>query len=211
MNLSTSDIQFSYAGGSALRFPDIALEAGQQALLLGQSGSGKTTLLHLMAGLLRPQSGSVRLGGTDMYGMSETQLDSFRGRHIGLIFQVPHFVRALTVGENLSLAQKLAGVSEDDDLIDQMLDLVGLSAKKARKMHQLSQGEKQRVSIIRGLIHRPKLILADEPTSALDDANCEAVINLISNEAEKIGASLIVVTHDNRLTSRFSHQIRLNS
>jgi len=209
--LQTENLSFSYRGSSALNFPDINCQKGEQWLLLGQSGSGKTTLLHLLGGLLSPSSGTVKVGDTVLKKLSTAQLDKFRGKHIGIIFQKAHFIRALTVEENLQLAQKLAGVPISKTRIKELLDRLNVGHKLKSKPNKLSQGEQQRVAIARALVNQPTIILADEPTSALDDTNCEEVIQLLEEEAAAVGATLLVVTHDARLKERFKQQISLAS
>ncbi len=207
--LQTEDLRFSYTGATTLSFPNIDCQKGEHWLLLGQSGSGKTTLLHLLGGLLSPTAGSVKVGDTALEKLSTAQLDKFRGKHIGIIFQKAHFVRALTVAENLKLAQQLGGSPVDTDRIKELLNRLNVGHKLNAKTTDLSQGEQQRVAIARALVNQPTIILADEPTSALDDTNCEEVIRLLEEQAAAVGATLLVVTHDGRLKERFEKQIVL--
>ena len=146
---------------------------------------------------------------TDITSLSTDKLDSFRGQHIGMIFQVPHFMRSLNVNENLALAQSLAGKPTQQSRIDDRLKDLNLIDKKRKKTSQLSVGEQQRVAIIRAVINQPKIIFADEPTSALDDQNTEQVINLLKDQANSCDATLIVVTHDQRLKDNFTNRIEL--
>lgn len=192
-----------------MSFPDIVCETGEHCLLLGQSGTGKTTLLHLLGGLLSPSSGTIQIQDTDLSKLSSTKLDQFRGKHIGIIFQKSHFVRSLTVSENLVLAQQLAGIPVDRARIKALLEHLNVGHKLRSKPDQLSIGEQQRVAIARAIINQPDLILADEPTSALDDVNCVNVIDLLESQAKEVGATLLVVTHDGRLKERFPKQIHL--
>ena len=209
--LSTDQLTFTYPGGNTFHFPDISCQRGSHWLLLGQSGSGKTTFLHLLGGLLSPQSGAISLEGTDMGQLSGSALDKFRGKHIGIIFQRSHFVKALTVKENLALAQHLAGLSVDYGRISKLLDRLNVRHKIDRKPDRLSVGEQQRVAIARALINSPELILADEPTSALDDENCDQVLQLLEEQAEAVKATLLIVTHDGRLKEKFANQIHLQA
>lgn len=205
--LQTNQLHFSYTGAQTLTFPDFTCQKGEQWLLLGQSGSGKTTLLHLLGGLLSPTKGEVKVGDTALKSLSTAALDKFRGKHIGIIFQKAHFVRSLTVQENLILAQQLAGVSIDKNRISELLNRLNVGHKLHSKTNELSQGEQQRVAIARAIVNQPTVILADEPTSALDDENCEEVIQLLEEQAAAVGATLLVVTHDGRLKERFEKQI----
>lgn len=209
--LKITGLTYRYEKYVKLKFPDFELERGDQALILGQSGCGKTTLLHLLAGLLKPLSGDVVLGGEVTSKMSGAALDNFRGKNIGVVFQVPHFIEALTVKENILLAQKLSGNKKDVNAVVSILQDLGIEHKVDSKVKQLSQGEKQRVTIARALITNPRLILADEPTSALDDDNCTSVVNLLKEQAKKHNATLLIVTHDTRLKKKFEKSILLNS
>lgn len=208
--LETRQLQFSYDNKRTIHFPDITCARGEQWLLLGQSGSGKTTLLHLLGGLLSSQQGSIKINDKDISILRGAALDHFRGQNIGIIFQTPHFVRALTVEENLLLAQQLAGNKRDKSLVHSFLQKLNLSHKLKSRPDELSVGEAQRVNIIRALINKPSVILADEPTSALDDHNTTEVIQLLETQAKEVNATLLIVTHDGRLKNYFNNQIELN-
>ena len=209
--LQTKNLQFSYNGNAALRFPDIHCGKGEQWLLLGQSGSGKTTLLHLLGGLRTPNSGQVIVAGKDLSQLGTGQLDRFRGQHIGIIFQKSHFVKALTVQENLELAQSLAGHPPSRERIQTLLERLNIGHKLRSGVDSLSQGEQQRVAIARALVNKPAIILADEPSSALDDHNCNEVIDLLESQAREEQATLLIVTHDGRLKDRFDKKILLDT
>lgn len=208
--LITKDLSFSYqSSNEEMNFPDINCKSGEHWLLLGQSGSGKTTLLHLLGGLLRPKNGSVQIGNTEIQQLASAKLDQFRGKNIGIIFQKPHFIGALTVEKNLQIAQYLANEPQDKNRIQSLLDSLNLGHKLKSKTSELSEGEKQRVSIARALINKPEVILADEPTSALDDDNCTEVLKLLEIQAKEQNATLLIVTHDTRLKEHFENQISL--
>ena len=207
--IRVKDISFAYKGSDSLSFPDFEYAQGEHALVLGQSGCGKTTLLHLLAGLLTADKGSIDIAGSNLSNLNGGALDKFRGQNIGVIFQKPHFVKAIRVDENVMLAQKLGGGKADKAKAHSILETLGLGHKLNSKVTDLSEGEKQRVSIARALVNEPKLILADEPTSALDDTNCEAVIKLLKEVSEKSNSTLLIVTHDNRLKDQFSNKIEL--
>ena len=207
--ISTHGLAYSYDKRDVLQFPDFICEADQHRLILGQSGSGKTTLLHLLAGLMHPSRGRVLIGSQDLNQLSGSALDDFRGKNIGLVFQSPHFVRALSVIENLQLARHLSGLKPDKKRAVGLLEHLGLSDKAAKHPDSLSQGEKQRLAIARAVMNHPKVILADEPTSALDDTNCRQVISLLEEEARREGAALLIVTHDGRLREDFPNTMVL--
>ena len=205
--IETKSLKFSYDGKFVFEFPNIKLKNGENLLILGNSGIGKSTLLHNLAGILTPQSGSIKIFGNDISKFSEIEIDKFRGENIGIIFQRPHFVNSLTVKENLQLAKYLGKNLEGD--IKETLSSLKILDKIDKKPNDLSQGEKQRVSIAIAIINSPKLILADEPTSSLDDSNCNNVVNILKEQASKKNAQLIVITHDSRLKKHFKTSLKL--
>lgn len=207
--ITTKGLSFDYPEGDTFAFSDIALEEKKHLLILGPSGIGKTTLLHLLCGLLPPKSGEIYIGGTDVTALDRKALDLFRGQKIGVIFQHYHYIKSLTVEENLKLRQLFPKGEEDHVRRLALVDRLGLKNVLNHKVGQLSQGQKQRLAIGLGLIHRPKLILADEPTSNLDDENCAAVISLLKEEAELCGSNLIIITHDQRVKELFKNHIVL--
>ena len=213
--IQTSDLTFSYTTSSQLiEFPDINCDASGKRLILGDSGSGKTTLLHLLSGMLQAKSGTITIAGKTLGRMTDRQLDQFRGEEIGIVFQQAHFVQSLTVVENLRLPALLTGNKVDallDSRVIELLGRLGLGHKAHSLPSNLSVGEQQRASIARALVHQPSIVFADEPTSALDDKSTESVISLLEEEVANAGASLLVVTHDSRLKSRFSDRVELKS
>lgn len=207
--ISVKNLTYTYSGQTKISFPDFALEGGQHCLFLGESGSGKTTLLHLLGGLLRGYSGSLQVEGTELESLTEVQLDHFRGKQLGFIFQKNHLINALTVEKNLMMAPYLAGLPIQTNQIDEVLNSLSLYEKKKSKVTTLSQGQAQRVAIARAVLNNPHVILADEPTSALDDKSCEAVIDLLIKVANQRSAVLVIATHDQRLKDKIEKQITL--
>ena len=206
--IKTKEINFNYDNQVFFKFSDINLKSGENLLILGDSGIGKTTLLHILSGLLKTNSGSIELFGKEITQFSSFQLDRFRRDNIGVVFQRPHFINSLTVKENLQLAQYIAN-KKDNKRIENVLKNLNIFEKLNKNINELSQGEKQRVSIALAIVNSPKLILADEPTSSLDDGNTFNVIKLLKKQASDFGAQLIVITHDRRLMEHFKKHIEL--
>ncbi len=209
--ISTQNVKFQYKGGGRhLAFPDLQCQAGGILLVTGQSGCGKTTLLHLMAGILKSQSGSIHINNTDLAALSDGQRDLFRAKNIGLVYQKAHFLAALPVLDNLKLPGWLGHHGTDKQTIQALAERLGVAHTLGKYPAQLSVGEQQRISMIRAVIHKPRLILADEPTSALDDHNCAEVTALLREMAAQQGAALVIVTHDSRLKDQIPHRIELS-
>lgn len=208
--ISIENLSFGYSDRKILSIAKMEIKDKHHLMILGKSGSGKTTLLHILGGLLNPVQGKVRIDETDLYQLSESKRDKYRGQHIGLVFQRAHLIAALSVEDNLLLAQYLSGSTQDKTRIVEVLKSLNLGEKRQSKVKALSQGEQQRVTIARALLNRPKLLLADEPTASLDDDNAMAVITLLKEQAEMNNASLIIATHDQRVKNEFDVQLNLN-
>ena len=207
--LEVKSLTFTHEGQNQICFPDISLSNNEGLIVLGNSGSGKTTLINLIAGLIKPDSGDITLNQTKYNELSLDDLDIFRGKNIGLIFQKPHFIRNLNVLENLSLSTHLSRNKVRREIFEETLSQVGLSEKVNVRPIELSEGEQQRLSIAMALVKEPSIILADEPTSSLDDNNCNKVINLLKAYSQKKGCKLIIVTHDSRIKDLFEKKISL--
>jgi putative ABC transport system ATP-binding protein len=196
---------------TVLDLPAWRVERGAHSLVLGPSGCGKSTLLHLIAGLIRPSRGAIAIDGQDLAALGQAALDAFRGRRIGIVLQSMHLIGALTVRDNLRLARSLARLPPAPERIAGLLDELGLARLARSRPLELSQGERQRLAIARAVVNQPSLILADEPTSALDDANCASVLDLLRRQAQASDATLVVATHDQRLTPHFAHRLELEA
>lgn len=179
---------------------DLTVHQGEMLFLMGPSGSGKTTLLSIMGCILRPTSGSVRIAGEEVVGLSEREMPRIRLRRIGFIFQGFNLFPALTVQENIELALDLKGIRgrEARRRSGDLLARVGLSDKAAQWPANLSGGQKQRVAIARALAGEPGIILADEPTAALDGTTGRAILDLLRELAHEKGRAIVIVTHDSR-------------
>ena len=207
--LEIHQLKAGYEDKVIVEVPQLALSTGEHCLILGDSGSGKTTLLCTLAGLLTPLGGEITVNGQNLGSLRGSALDAFRGRNIGMIYQTLHMVSALTVLENVLLAQYAAGVAQDRDKALGLLEQLGIADKKDDKPGTLSQGQQQRVAIARAAINSPRIIVGDEPTSALDDKACETVMGLLLQLAASSNASLVIATHDQRIKGHFHKQIRV--
>ena len=178
----------------ALAHPELTIDAGTSVAIMGPSGCGKSTLLGLLAGLALPTTGQIIVGETIVSNLSERDRVRFRRRRLGMIYQADNLLPHLTVEENIALAPAIAGRDGDDptDLIEQL----GLAGLAARFPDQLSGGQRQRVAVARAVAGRPPLILADEPTGALDEGNAAGVVALLLDAQRRLGATLVLVTHD---------------
>ncbi len=199
-------IRFQYDEFNHFKIADLALSGGDELLILGKSGSGKTTLLNILGGLLPPQEGEVIINGVSIYQLKGAELDKFRGKNIGIVFQKPHLLQPLTVEENIQLANYF-GDTEGSNTVQNLLQELGMTEKRNSKTYSLSEGEAQRVSIARALANTPSIILADEPTSSLDDENAQSVIRLLKTQAKKLNAALIIVTHDQRVKEHIANHL----
>ncbi|BAK66087.1 putative ABC transporter ATP-binding protein [Sphingobium sp. SYK-6] len=199
MILSISGLSHGFADRPVLRGFALDLARGEHMLLLGPSGSGKTTLINAVAGLLTPDEGVIAIEGEVINQLGAAERDRLRRRRIGIIFQSLRLVSALSVRDNLRLAQRLSGGGVDEAAIAALLDQVGIGHRADAKPRALSQGEAQRAAIARALVGKPALLIADEPTSALDDTNAERVARLLLETADHNGSTLLVATHDARL------------
>ncbi len=207
--ISVRSLAHRYGEHEALRLAEWKVAQGERWLVLGPSGCGKTTLLHVLAGLIRASEGEVEVSGENLGRLQGARLDRWRATTVGIVLQALHLVRHLSVRDNLRLAQYLAQVPQDDARIRDTLEALGVSDKAARRASELSQGEQQRVAIARAVVNRPKLLLADEPTANLDDAAAAKVVDLLSEQAGRHGATLVVATHDARVKGKFRERLEL--
>jgi putative ABC transport system ATP-binding protein len=196
--ITVTDLAKTYhtRGGrvEALAGIDLHIDAGEFVALCGPSGSGKTTLLMTVAAMLRPTSGSVRLGQRDIYEMNGRERAAFRAANIGFVFQMFHLVPYLTVIENVLIAAGAVGRKDQKTRVEQLLEQLGMRQRVWHKPAELSAGEKQRTAIARALLNQPKLILADEPTGNLDPANARAVLEHLKG-FQQSGGTVVVATH----------------
>jgi putative ABC transport system ATP-binding protein len=199
------------AGTLALRGVDLDVQAGELLMLMGPSGSGKTTLLSIMGCILTASSGSVRIAGREVVGLSEKQLPALRLEHIGFVFQGFNLFPTLTAGENVELMLDLKGASaaRAKKRAQELLEQVGLADKYDSFPSDLSGGQKQRVAIARALAGDPGIILADEPTAALDSHTGRNVMEMMSDLAHRRERAVVIVTHDSRVLGFADRIVRI--
>ena len=189
-------------GDTAVRALDdvsFSVSKGEFVAIVGPSGSGKSTLLHILGGVDRPTSGTVRIEGNDIYALNESNLAIFRRRQIGLIYQFYNLIPVLTVAENITLPLRLDGRKVDEQELSGLLSMLSLQNRVNHLPNQLSGGQQQRVSIGRALINHPALVLADEPTGNLDSKNSAEIVELLEYFNREMNQTLIVITHDERI------------
>ncbi len=205
-------LQFSYGEGDfTLQVPELAVASGETVAIVGPSGSGKTTLLNLIAGNAVPRSGRVSTNGEEVSGLHDAARRDFRIANIGLVFQEFELLEYLDVLDNILLPYRInRTLALDDEVRRRAAELaqqVGIGDKLHRYANHLSQGEKQRVAVVRALVVRPPLLLADEPTGNLDPVNKERVLDILFEYADDNAATLITVTHDHDILHRFQRVI----
>jgi len=197
--IQTRDLTYGYPGSAPIAFPDLNVAQGSIVLLSGPSGCGKSTWLALVAGIVQPASGSVTVAGQSVGTLSPVAADAWRASTIGFLPQKLHLSEALTVSQNLAMAQWASGRPEGHASIDAALKALGVADLGARKPSQLSCGQAQRVALARAVLLRPQVILADEPTASLDDEAAATAISLLVTTAMEQGATLAIATHDGRV------------
>ena len=181
---------------TALNDVSFTVEAGEFIAIIGSSGSGKSTLMHLMGGVDRPTSGTVKLQGQDIFARNDEQLAVFRRREVGLIYQFYNLIPVLNVVENMALPVLMDGRSVNEQRLSALVRALGLTGREHCLPNQLSGGQQQRVAIGRALMNAPSVVLADEPTGNLDSKNSAEIMSLLRASNKKFKQTLIVITHD---------------
>ena len=211
--IQSSQLAYQYPDGPRLAFPDVDVEQGAVLLLSGPSGCGKSTWLALVAALVAPTAGTLVVAGKPLNALKSVASDAWRAGAIGFLPQKLHLSPALTVYQNLAMAQWAAGQPEDAEHIHNALAALGVQDLAQRKPAQLSGGQGQRVALARAVLLKPEVVLADEPTASLDDAAAADAVGLLLATAQAQHATLVIATHDARVASLLPpdviHQMRL--
>lgn len=194
-----------------LRDIDLHVRAGERIAVVGSSGAGKSTFMHLLGGLDCPTSGSIHFEGAEIFQYSPAQLDAFRNRTVGFVFQFHQLLPEFTALENVMMPARIGrlSIAEASGRANRLLGAVGLGHRLGHKPGQLSGGEQQRVAIARALIMHPRLLLADEPTGNLDSGTSSEILVLLDQLHAEFNLTLIVVTHSEMLASRMDRVIRM--
>ena len=180
----------------AVRGVSLEVPAGQFTAIMGPSGSGKSTLMHLLAGLDRPNEGTVEIAGQDITSMSDKKLTLLRRKHIGFVFQAFNLVPTLNAVENVTLPLSIAGRKIDRKWVDSVISRVGLDERRSHRPAEMSGGQQQRVAVARALVAEPTVLFADEPTGNLDSKSSAEVIDLLREASDAYGQTIVMVTHD---------------
>ncbi len=194
----------------ALRDVTLDVAGGKLTAVMGPSGSGKSTLMHLLAGLDKPTSGEVSIGGQKITALGDTDLTKLRRKHIGFVFQFFNLLPMLTAEENILLPLSIAGEKVDEAWLEELLTKTGLSNRRSHRPSELSGGEQQRVAITRALVSRPTVVFADEPTGNLDSKTSGEILELMRDSVESLNQTTVMVTHDSRAASIADRILFLN-
>lgn len=194
---------------NALKDVNLKINKGEFVAVVGPSGSGKSTFLHLIGGLERPSNGTIKVDGKDICCLSDKELAKYRRQKVGFVFQQYNLIPVLNVKENIELPLKLDNKKVDEEYINDLMDLLGLSERKNHLPSQLSGGQQQRVAIARALSAKPSIILADEPTGNLDTKTTEEVMELLKMSIKKYNQTLIMITHNENIAKKADRAISI--
>ena len=213
MNIEAKGLSKIYGEGEnriiALNRVSLKIGQGDFVSVTGPSGSGKSTLLHMLSGLDSPTSGQIFYDGKDIYGLTDRELSAFRRRRIGFVFQQFNLLPVLTAGENILMPLLLDKKKPDEDYLEELSGLLGIGDRLNHLPHELSGGQQQRVAIARALIAKPDIVFADEPTGNLDSKNGREVMEMLQTVREKMGKTLIVITHDPGIAGMADRQLSI--
>lgn len=210
--IRVTEIHKRFGTLEVLKGVSLEVSSGEVVSIVGASGAGKTTLLQIVGTLSRPDAGRVEIAGRDVFSLNDRELSRFRNEHIGFVFQFHHLLAEFTAFENVCLPGLIGHRprAEVEGRAAELLDLMGLSARRDHKPGQLSGGEQQRVAIARALINSPAVLLADEPSGNLDSHNREEIHRLFFDLRDRLGQTIVVVTHDEHLASMADRKITMS-
>jgi lipoprotein-releasing system ATP-binding protein len=211
MILEAKDIHKSYDTVEVLKGIELVVDQGEIVSIVGSSGAGKSTLLHIIGTLDRPDSGSITINGINPFTLNDKSLSRFRNRHIGFIFQFHHLLPEFTATENVFIPLLLNGVSKTDATrrAEELLALLGLSARRHHKPSELSGGEQQRVAVARALANSPSIVLADEPSGNLDSQNARELHQLFFQLRQQFNQTFVIVTHNEELANMADRKLTM--
>ncbi|MGP3967072.1 ABC transporter ATP-binding protein [Streptomyces sp. 6N223] len=207
--LTATDLHKTYGATPALAGAEFAIDAGEIVAVMGPSGSGKSTLLHCLAGIVPPDSGSVRYDGRELSALSDAERSALRRADFGFVFQFGQLVPELTCAENVALPLRLAGTGrrQAERRAVEWLARLEVDDVRHQRPGQISGGQGQRVAVARALVNNPRVLFADEPTGALDSLNGERVMELLTDAARESGAAVVLVTHESRVAAYSDREI----
>lgn len=209
--IEVRNIHKSYESLEVLRGVSLNIADKEVVAIVGASGAGKTTLLQIMGSLDRPDSGTVRYDGTDIFALSDKKLAAFRNQHIGFVFQFHSLLPEFSLEENVALPALIGGERRANAIARarKLIDYMGLSNRLSHRPAQLSGGERQRAAVARAMINEPKVVLADEPSGSLDSTNRTELHKLFFDVRRDLGRSFVIVTHDESLAAMADRTIRM--
>lgn len=210
--IRVTDIHKSFGTLEVLKGVSLDVAQGEVVSIVGASGAGKTTLLQIMGTLSRPDSGRVEIGGEDVSSLGDKALSKFRNERIGFVFQFHHLLAEFSAFENVCIPGLIGRRprAEVERRAAELLDMMGLASRRDRKPGQLSGGEQQRVAIARALVNSPAVLLADEPSGNLDSHNRDEIHRLFFELREKLGQTIVIVTHDENLAAMADRKITMS-
>ncbi|MBL7664892.1 MAG: ABC transporter ATP-binding protein [Bacteriovoracaceae bacterium] len=209
--IELSGVFKSFGQTQVLNAVNLQIDKGEQCALVGASGSGKSTLLYLLGGLDRPSQGVIKVDGKDLSKMNDSDLAVYRNQFVGFVFQFHFLLPSMSCLNNILLPTRIGGgdIQESKKTSEKLAETLGVAHCLDKMPYQISGGEQQRINIIRALSQRPKLLLCDEPTGNLDSQNSEKVCTLLKQLANEFEASLLIVTHDEKVARHFSRKITI--
>ena len=208
--IRVTDIHKSFGTLEVLKGVSLDVAQGEVVSIVGASGAGKTTLLQIMGTLSRPDSGRVEIGGEDVSSLGDKALSKFRNERIGFVFQFHHLLAEFSAFENVCIPGLIGRRPRVERRAAELLDMMGLASRRDHKPGQLSGGEQQRVAIARALVNSPAVLLADEPSGNLDSHNRDEIHRLFFELREKLGQTIVIVTHDENLAAMADRKITMS-